>query len=593
VETDASTYVCVGVLSQKHEEEDWHPVAFFSKVMAPAECNYAIQDKELLAVVRALKEWRPELTMLTRPFLVITDHEALKYFSTKRQLNIRQAGWAALLAEFELQITYRPGRENVVADALTRRETDIAPQRRTVKERRTQTLLEPELFINLITTSDEVFNDEGKLDSLPQALINAVIVAPLETDDTTLSNAEGEGEALMTALRNENAGHPESLREFWAEVGKEGSPFTTDGRLLLCDGRLVVPEEDTLRLRIVKEIHNTVQTAHPGRNKTIKLAKERFWWPRMDLDIRTYCAACRPCRWSTPAHDKTPGLLTPLEIPHAAGQHWTMDFLSLSAKDKSGHDAVLVVVDRLSKRSHTLPSYATATARDLAMLFYRFLWRIYGTPISVVSDRGPQFVADFWDELCRILRVKIKLSTARHPQSNGQSEIMNQYIVQRLRPFVSFFQDNWSELLPAMDFAQDALPSDTTGLSPFEIEFGRKARMSFDWKEQTTEFTDSKDKLSRQEAQHIADRIHEAWAVARNNMALAQAKQRRASNRKRRVVDFGVGDEVYVLREGWQSQRSSQKLDWVWSGPYKILEQRGESFRLCHGPGFNTPGGYV
>jgi transposase InsO family protein len=257
-----------------------------------------------------------------------------------------------------------------------------------------------------------------------------------------------------------------------------------------------------------------------------------------------------------------------------------MDFLSLSAKDKSGHDAVLVVVDRLSKRSHTLPSYTTATARDLAMLFYRFLWRIYGTPISIVSDRGPQFVANFWDELCRILRVKIKLSTSRHPQSNGQSEIMNQYIVQRLRPFVSFFQDNWSELLPAMDFAQASLPSETTGLSPFEIEFGRKSRMSFDWKEQTTKFLDSKDQLNRQEAQQIADRIHEAWAVARNNMSMAQAKQRRASNRKRREVNFGVGDDVYVLREGWQSQRPSQKLDWIWSGPYKILEKRGESFRL-------------
>jgi hypothetical protein len=257
-----------------------------------------------------------------------------------------------------------------------------------------------------------------------------------------------------------------------------------------------------------------------------------------------------------------------------------MDFLSLSATDQDGFDAVLVVVDRLSKRSHTLATHATATAYDLAMLFYHQIWRIYGTPVSIVSDRGPQFVADFWNELCKILRVKLKLSSARHPQTNGQSEIMNQYVVQRLRPFVSFYQDNWSKLLPAMDFAQACLPSESTGLTPFEVEFGRPARMSFDWKEKTTDFADAQERISRGYAQRIMDRIQEAWAVARNNMAQTQERQQTYSNRRRRAVDFGVGDEVFVLREGWQSARPSRKLDWVWSGPYKVLEKRGESFKL-------------
>ena len=157
---------------------------------------------------------------------------------------------------------------------------------------------------------------------------------------------------------------------------------------------------------------------------------------------------------------------------------------------------------------------------------------------------------------------------------------MNQYIVQRLRPFVFFYQDNWSRLLPAMDFAQACLKSDSTGLSPFEVEFGRPARMSFDWREKTTEFTDSRDQLNRETAHQLIDRIQEAWAVARNNMVQAQDRQRRYANRRRRTVNFDVGDDVFVLREGWQSARPSRKLDWIWSGPYRILEKRGASFRL-------------
>jgi len=134
-----------------------------------------------------------------------------------------------------------------------------------------------------------------------------------------------------------------------------------------------------------------------------------------------------------------------------------MDFKSFP-KDAHGHDAAFVVIDRLCKQSVSLPCFKTTTAKDMARLYVDNIYRFYGAPESIVSDRGPQFISDFWNEFCRILGIKIKLSTAFHPQTDGQTEIMNQYLDQRLRPFVNYYQDNWSELLPMMDYAQLTLP---------------------------------------------------------------------------------------------------------------------------------------
>ena len=122
-------------------------------------------------------------------------------------------------------------------------------------------------------------------------------------------------------------------------------------------------------------------------------------------------------------------------------------------KDKAGYDNVFVVVDRLSKQAVSVACFKTVTAEEIARLYITHIYRYYGPPVSIVSDRRPQFISQFWAEFCRILSIKLKLSTAFHPQTDGQTEIMNQYLDQRLRPFVNYYQDNWSEMLPMMDYA--------------------------------------------------------------------------------------------------------------------------------------------
>jgi hypothetical protein len=254
-----------------------------------------------------------------------------------------------------------------------------------------------------------------------------------------------------------------------------------------------------------------------------------------------------------------------------------MDFCSFP-KDKSGYDNVFVVVDRLSKQAISVPCYKTVIAEEVARLYICHVYRYYGAAESIVSDRGGQFISAFWKEFNRILGTQLKLSTAHHPQTDGQTEIMNQYLEQRLRPFVSYYQDNWAELLPMIDYAQLTLPHESLGqMSPFEVLYGYPARTSFDWNTPTTA---PSDQLSVEKAKALATRMEDAQNTAKQELTLAQKSMEASANKHRRPVDFGVGDLVWLAKKYLRTERPSRKLDFPEIGPYKIIQQVGKAFKL-------------
>lgn len=547
METDASDGVVAGVLNQLQDNGQWHPVAFFSKTMQPAEMRYEIHDKEMLAIIRSLNEWRSLLIGLqTTPFLIVTDHRALEYFMTKRLLNQRQARWQEVLGDYHFQITYRPGTENVVADALSRKADELKTQKAKDIASRTQTMLdstvialiEPDIFVGSLNSSYE--------------LIDEVLKA--------------------------NREHP-SLEAFREKAAKEEHGWKLKNGLLTRYGKLMVPDAENLRTHLVDSVHSTLATAHPGKAKTRKVLHTQYYWPGSIADVNQFVEFCRVCDRSKIPRDKTPGLLHPLPIPERCWQHVSMDFKSFP-KDKHGNDNAFVVIDRLGKRSFSLPCHKTVTAKEAATLYFIHIWRIYGAPETITSDRGPQFISVFTQELCKLTGVKQKLSTADHPQTDGNSEVLMQYIDQRLRPFVNHFQDNWSELLPAIDFVQATLEHDSIGISPFELELGYLPRRHFDWEERTKKSSTVREQTTREEAQQFAARTHAAVEWARKNLANAQAKQTRQANKHRREPDFKVGDEVFVRQKNWTSKRPSRKLDWQSRGPFPIVGMEGHSYRL-------------
>ena len=144
----------------------------------------------------------------------------------------------------------------------------------------------------------------------------------------------------------------------------------------------------------------------------------------MSKDIARYVRNCYECRRSTIPRDRALGLLQPFLVPERLWQHISMDFKSFP-KDQSGNDMIYVIVDRLSKRVYLILYKKTITAKEIATLFILYVWCTHGPPDTIVSDRGPQFISEFWYKFCQILGIKLKLSTAFHPQTDRQTEIVN------------------------------------------------------------------------------------------------------------------------------------------------------------------------
>jgi hypothetical protein len=190
-------------------------------------------------------------------------------------------------------------------------------------------------------------------------------------------------------------------------------------------------------------------------------------------------------------------------------------------------------------------------------------------PDSIVSDRGGQFISEFWDEFCRILGIKKKLTSGHHPQTNGQVENMNQWIAQCLRPFISHYQDDWDELLPMLNLAAACLKHESIGISPFMVERGYEPRMSFDWDRATPAEHRA---ANEEEAQQMVERIQGAWEFAKKQMSAAQERMKRAADKKRREEDFQVGEEVFIIMDDWNLSRPNRKLSEQNARPYRILE---------------------
>jgi hypothetical protein len=558
LETDSSDGVIAGVFSQQHSDQKWYPIGFYSHVLVGHESNWEIHDKELYAIIEAFRKWRPEFMSAQSRIEVYSDHRSLEYFMTTKLLTAKQVRWMEFLSDFNFQIMYTAGKNNQKADILSRREQDLAAQAAVKLDSRSRTLLGP-----------------GRLDprinaELAQRFVESASSAPTLNTLSPLGLTSNDSE-LIQDLRQDNKQSFSDIRE------KLPPDYTVVDGLLLYKDKLCVRRNTPLCTRLIREAHSQISSAHPSGLKTYQLLAPKYHWIGMGADCKRYVKNCVVCRHAHSDQTKQQGLLHPLPIPAYPMQHLCMDFKEFP-KDKHGFDCILVIIDRLGKDSVTIPCHKTIDSRGLAQLFVQWIYRFGHTPESIVSDRGPQFISSFWQELCRIIGVKIKLSTAYHKETDGQTEIMNRYIDQRLRPFVSYYQDNWSELLPLIDRVQMTLPHSSIGMAPYQLKFGLEPRTSWDWN--TPKATTPIEKLNQAEALSVATRMHQAWALAKENLEKAQARMEASVNQHRRAINWTVGDKVYLSTRHLKNERPSRKLADQWTGPFKILEQVGHSYRL-------------
>lgn len=567
LETDSSDGVVAGVMSQLHPDGKWYPCAFYSKALSGSELNWEIHDKELFAILQAFDKWRAELTSTRHRIQVYTDHRSLEYFMTTKVLNARQARWAEVMAPFNFRIEYTPGKSNERADILSRREQDLGNLKSVQADNRSRTLLGPARLHDRI-------NADLAVKFISSHTPAATSIATIRSDQDIMDLGSLE---LIEALLQENR------NSFEKERSQLPNQYRIENGLLLYGDRLCVPADSTLCTRLIREAHDQISSAHPSATKTYQLLSRQYHWKGMEASCKRYVRNCIPCRRGHPRQTRLPGYLHPLPIPEKPMQHLCIDFKDFP-KDKAGYDQIMVIIDRLSKQAITIPCHKTIDARGMANLFIQWVYRFGHTPESIVSDRGPQFVSSFWSEFCRIIGVKVKLSTAYHKQTDGQTEIMNKYIDQRLRPFVSYYQDNWSDLLPMIDRAQMTLPHSAIGMAPYQLLFGSEPKQSWHWSKPTVATTQL-EKLNHKDALAVATRMHDAWKQAKDNIEKAQDRMRAVTDYHRRPVDWAIGDKVYLSTENLAAARPSRKLSDLWEGPFEVIEQVGHSYRLKLPPG--------
>lgn len=561
VHTDASDYAIGAVLEQEDVNTgDIKPVAYFSRKLHGAQVRYATHVKELYAIMKALECWRQYLE--GRQFEVFTDHYSLQYIRTQPDLSKLQRRWIEKLADFDCEITYKPGKTNVVADALSRRvhgqDKDMEykqPSRRNTDAKSTRG-----------GDIDSVKNVDADLTKSANIIDFELLEEHYKQQIQEDLYKDQYFEKIYTKLINRE--------EIQAKEEHLFKHYQVIERLLIFkvleggDERLCVPK-GRIRDGLLHDYHNSPAASHLGYHRTYASMHKHFYWPHMARDIKNYVNKCKDCQINKTSRRLPQGYLQPLSIPKHKWERISMDFITNLTVTPEGYDSIWVVSDALSKRAHFIPTTTTVTSQQLAKLYIQEVFRLHGLPTEIVSDRGPQFVSDFWGTLHKHFQTRLALSSAKHAQTNGHTERNNATLENMLRMYTNRDLTNWAEVLPFAEFAYNNSINSVTQKTPFEIDNGLNPRPPGIILQREE---------GNEEALDYITKIDSYQREAQDAIYLAQQSAVSHANKSRRDIDFNVGDFVLVHKNAFTFYTT--KLNRVWFGPYRVTEKLRTSFRL-------------
>jgi len=410
IETDTSDFAIGAVLSQRDPEGRLHPVAFHSRKFQPAEINYEIHDKELLAIVDVFKHWCRYCEGATHQVQVYSDHQNLDYFMTTKVLNHQQARWAQELPGIDFRIYYQPGSRNGKLDALSRR-SEYRPERGGSENQLITMVLKKEHFAKQQALDERkgktFICSSVRLASIPPRKWSQGFTAEVKEKgkmDKEYQQAWGlikkevmqERPVSDSRQAREETGDPREVSQRGRKEKKLGETLEIKNGLLYRKGMLWIPEDGKLIGTILESEHDSKIAGRMGQDKTIELIRRNFWWPGMDKRIIDYVRSC-PERQKNKATRHHPyRLSSPLEHPFAPWQSIAMDFITELPKPE-GCDQLWVVIDQYIKMAHFLPLPKEGkTAADLEVIFAREIGKHHGLPTDIVSDRDSRFTSETW-----------------------------------------------------------------------------------------------------------------------------------------------------------------------------------------------------
>ncbi|GJY03633.1 putative nucleotidyltransferase, ribonuclease H, partial [Tanacetum coccineum] len=353
------------------------------------------------------------------------------------------------------------------------------------------------------------------------------------------------GTKLVTVHNN----LPEQIRNAQVEACKEenisaegfcgeGEPFEvrSDGTKCL-KGRVWLPLFGGLRGLIMLESHKSKYSIHPGSDKMYHDLRKLYWWPNMKADIATYVSKCLTCAKVKAEHQKPSGLLQQPEIPVWKWERITMDFITKLPRTSSGYDSIWVIVDRLTKSAHFIPMNEKYKMERLTRLYLKEIVCRHGVPVSIISDRDPRFASRFWRSLQKSLGTNLDMSTAYHPETDGQSERTIQTLEDMLRACVIDFGSGWDKHLPLAEFSYNNSYHASIKAAPFEALYGRKCRSPVCW----SEVGDAQ--LTGPE---MIREMTEMIVQIKNRLLATRSRQKSYANVRRKPLEFEVGDKVML-----------------------------------------------
>jgi len=548
VETDCSGTALGGCLSQWHNGV-LRPVAYHSAALTKEQRNYTIHDKELLAVVRCLEAWAAELRGVSHAFTILTDHKNLEYFTRKRVLSERQSHWAELLSQYAYKLEYRPGRLAARPDALSRR---------LHQGNKTSQVVAP--LMTPISIATGATRDQRDNVSLP---LGCHIFADRHMQE------------LWDAAMQEDPSYRVRLQAVQSGATRFPPEANTTQQIVDCGisahkallwrGVTWLPSWEPLTTTVIQKAHESPMSGHPGKNTTFHMLRRDYHWDGMSQDVSRFVRNCH-CAGAHAQRRKRQGLLRPIPV---ADRYWTqisMDFMvDLPAATSTAPRYLLVITDRLSKYVQ-LEAMTSMEAAHCAATFKQTWWRFRGFPTSIITDRGSNWLGDFWTSLCEQVGIDQLLSTSHHPQTDGGTERANQEVQSVLRLMVNFEQTNWPECLAACQLALNNRDSSVTGVSPnlllngFAVDTLQKVHIE-----------EGSRHSQKGAAVQFLHHLKEGAQLAQAAIAFTQQRQQESTNRARRPAErFRVGDKVWFSMRNVKTNRPKKKLDWL-QRPYTVI----------------------
>ena len=540
VTTDACSHAVGAVLSQNFGHGD-QPVAYLSKKLTGTEQNWPAHEQEMFAIVLACKHWK--YLLLGSQFDVYTDSMAMKTMMTQKNLSKKQMRWVMELQEYlPFNIIHVSGKKNIVADALSRNAYHSVA---TIQQ------LQP------ITTESDLDEVMGEHD---------------HSNHTTASNdIENDSDATIIDKIREAYTHDAACSRI---IRERNQNYRFDHELIYANNRLLVPNDINIKQHILKQCHDYELAGHIGIQKTSELVKRYFYWYNMDIDIKEYVLSCPKCQMNKSSNQRPMGLLQSIEVPSKRWQVVTVDFILRLPETIStpSYNMIAVFVDKYSKMVHLAPCNMKMTAPAFASLFINNIIRLHGVPQRIISDRDVRFDNNFWRSFTKQLNIELAMSTAYHPQTDGQTERANRTLQEMLRHYVYDNHKSWNMKLPLCEFAINNSISLSTGHTPFYLMYGEHPLVPI--------VQHDEEASSVPAAVDAVDKLKTVLDEAKSKMEAAQRRQAQYANSSRRHAEFEVGDLVLIRTANYMQRMMNElgsqvaaKLLQRYIGPFPITHK--------------------